>query len=542
MPTPDQHATMPDSRLALGISMAASLLAVGLAGLLAMDLYLAWQGGIAPHDALLSGFTLAVALVLLGWRHYASLRRALRDGQQAQARAQSQSQRDALTDCLSRHAIAPHADALLAQARAKGQVAAYVMLDIAKFKHFNDAHGIERGDAVLVELVRQIRQILPADALLARLGGDEFALVVPFAPHQPQSIECIIDQIASAIRQPAMASLGAQELSLAFGIARSDESNNPTRLPDAAMLLHRADIAHMQAKKEGNAPIQWFYNALEAELRYRCEMEMALREAVNRDELEPYYEQQVDLDSGELRGFEMLARWHSAQFGQVPPDIFIAIAEETGLIDRLSEQLIAKALRHAATWAPHLTLSVNISPVQMRDPWFAQKLLKLLVAANFPSQRLEVEITESGLHQNIAMAHALVTSLRNQNIKVTLDDFGTGYSSLGQLRRLPFDRIKIDRSFVMAMGEDANSRVIVEAIALLGRGLGLPVIAEGIETPAMLDSLRSMGDFKGQGYLYGRPQDAATTHAMLAERGLLLNAPAEPLAEAEEAPQLRHKA
>jgi len=271
-------------------------------------------------------------------------------------------------------------------------------------------------------------------------------------------------------------------------------------------------------------------------------MELALRDAVARDELEPYYEQQVDLDSGEIRGFEMLARWHSAQFGQVPPDIFIAIAEETGLIDRLSEQLIAKALRHAATWATHLTLSVNISPVQMRDPWFAQKLLKLLVAANFPPQRLEVEITESGLHQNIAMAHALVTSLRNQNIKVTLDDFGTGYSSLGQLRRLPFDRIKIDRSFVMAMGEDANSRVIVEAIALLGRGLGLPVIAEGIETPDMLDSLRGMGDFKGQGYLYGRPQDAATTHAMLAERGLLLAATAQPEAGAEELPRMRHKA
>jgi diguanylate cyclase (GGDEF)-like protein len=542
MPTADHISTTTHAKRTLGMSMAAAVMALLFAGLLVMDAFLAWQGKLAPLVAVTTGSVLSVGLLLLGWRHYASLRRALRDGQEAEARAQSQSQRDPLTGCLSRHAIAPHADALLTQARAKGEAVAYLVLDIAKFKHFNDAHGTEHGDAVLVELTRQIRTTLPADGLLARLGGDEFALVVPFASQQPQAIERIVDQITSAMRAPAMASLGAQELALAFGIARSDESNDPARLPDAAMLLHRADIAHMQAKKAGNAPVQWFYNALEAELRYRCEMELALRDAVARDELEPYYEQQVDLDSGEIRGFEMLARWHSAQFGQVPPDIFIAIAEETGLIDRLSEQLIAKALRHAATWATHLTLSVNISPVQMRDPWFAQKLLKLLVGANFASHRLEVEITESGLHQNIAMAHALVTSLRNQNIKVTLDDFGTGYSSLGQLRRLPFDRIKIDRSFVMAMGEDANSRVIVEAIALLGRGLGLPVIAEGIETPAMLDSLRGMGDFKGQGYLYGRPQDAATTHAMLAERGLLLAATAQPEAGAEELPRMRHKA
>ena len=208
--------------------------------------------------------------------------------------------------------------------------------------------------------------------------------------------------------------------------------------------------------------------------------------------------------------------------GLVGPEMFIPIAEEIGVIGELSENVIAQALRDAREWAPHLTLSVNISPIQLRDPWFAQKLLKLLVAANFPPNRLDIEITETCLHQNITGVHTLVTSLKNQGIGISLDDFGTGYSSLAQLRSLPFDRIKIDRSFVTAMARDANSETIVNTISSLGEGFGLPITAEGIESEEVLAKLIKLGNFKGQGYLYGRPAPAQFVKELLAKRDLLV--------------------
>jgi EAL domain-containing protein (putative c-di-GMP-specific phosphodiesterase class I) len=224
----------------------------------------------------------------------------------------------------------------------------------------------------------------------------------------------------------------------------------------------------------------------------------------------------------------MLARWNSPRLGMVNPDIFIPVAEEIGLIGELSESLIRQALRDAKNWDPKLTLSVNISPVQLRDPWFSQKLLKILVEANFPPSRLEIEVTESCLHENIGLVRSLISSLKNQGITVSLDDFGTGYSSLSQLRTLPFDRIKIDRSFVMSLLEDKDSVTIIQSIISLGDGLGLPITAEGIESEAVLAELKRFGKFKGQGYLYGFPEPADRTEAELAQLDLLLEVPGKP--------------
>ena len=208
--------------------------------------------------------------------------------------------------------------------------------------------------------------------------------------------------------------------------------------------------------------------------------------------------------------------------GLVSPDIFIPIAEEIGVIAEMSEHLIAQALRDASTWAPSLTLSVNISAIQLRDPWFAQRILKLLVEANFPASRLEIEITESCLHENIGMVRSLITSLKNQGVAISLDDFGTGYSSLAQLSSLPFDRIKIDRSFVSSINASKDATTIIKSITSLGEGMNLPITAEGIESREVLDELRTIGKFKGQGYLYGRPIDAKSVAILLAEKGLLV--------------------
>jgi EAL domain-containing protein (putative c-di-GMP-specific phosphodiesterase class I) len=183
--------------------------------------------------------------------------------------------------------------------------------------------------------------------------------------------------------------------------------------------------------------------------------------------------------------------------------------------------LIATALRDATEWDPRLTLSVNISPIQLRDPWFARKLLRLLDDHRFPPHRLEIEITESCLHENLGMVRSIVTALKNQGVRISLDDFGTGYSSLAQLRELPFDRLKIDRSFVAQLTQEDVSDELVSAIIALGRGLALPVTAEGVESTAILQRLRGMGDLKGQGYLYGRPENAAATRERLFALDLL---------------------
>jgi EAL domain-containing protein (putative c-di-GMP-specific phosphodiesterase class I) len=217
----------------------------------------------------------------------------------------------------------------------------------------------------------------------------------------------------------------------------------------------------------------------------------------------------------------MLARWNSPALGIVNPDVFIPVAEEIGVIADLSESVIAQALQDAKAWDPRLTLSVNISPIQLRDPWFAQKILKLLTEANFPPSRLDIEITESSLVDNLGVVRTLITSLKNQGIGISLDDFGTGYSSLSQLRTLPFDRIKIDRSFITNLPGNKDNATIIQAITSLAEGLGMPITAEGIETEEVLDELRRFGKFKGQGYFYGRPETAELTLERLAGLDLL---------------------
>ena len=358
--------------------------------------------------------------------------------------------------------------------------------------------------------------------LLARLGGDEFAVVVPFAPSQSEAVERLVEALIAAVGQPVLFDGLALETTISAGISRSDSDGAAT----PQTLLHKADIAMYQAKRNGRNQLVWFEPSMESELRFRSELENGIRRGIPAGEFVPYYEKQIDLESGELVGFEMLARWNSPKLGMIGPETFIPVAEDMGVIAELSESLIRQALIDARGWNPKLTLSINISPLQLRDPWFAQHLLKILVEANFPPSRLEIEITESCLHDNIGLVHSLITSLKNQGVKISLDDFGTGYSSLSHLRSLPFDRIKIDRSFVANLLEDKDSATIVESIISLGSALGLPITAEGIESEEVLNELRRFGKFKGQGYLYGFPMPAESAQAELAQLDLLLEAPA----------------
>ncbi len=515
--------------VALGIAAAAILMFVGTGSAVLPKVVQAQLHGLAgPDTTLVNALLLNIALIIFGWRRYRELRIEVQERRAAEQQARVLAETDPLTGCLNRRSVNEQTDRWIestkSESESEDEAVAFLMIDLDNFKSINDINGHRAGDAVLREVAERIAAALPETALLARLGGDEFACVARFNRDRPDEIDHLASMIIERVSKPVQYNDIALDVTASIGIARSDMGRPGAEdRSDAATVMHFADIAMYHAKKHGRNRYYWFEHQMESELRFRSQLEAGIRRGLHEGEFEPYYEQQIDVGTGRLVGFEMLARWNSPQLGLVNPDVFIPIAEELGVIGELSEQLIRQALDDARDWDPELTLSVNISPLQLRDPWFAQRLLKLLVEANFPANRLDVEITETCLHENIGLVRSLVTSLKNQGVTVSLDDFGTGYSSLAQLRSLPFDRIKIDRSFVSNLPDDQEGMKIVQAITSLGGGFGLPITAEGIESEEVLAKLRGLGDFKGQGYLYGRPEPAEAIRTRLRKLQRLRN-------------------
>ena len=525
--------------IALGIALAAIIMFVGTGSSVLPAIVRAFNGtGLGPDKLLINALLLNIALVIFGWRRYRELTGEVAERRRAEEQARLLAETDALTGCLNRRTAAPAIARQIEQAEARGEAVAVIMLDLDKFKQVNDSNSHAAGDALLTAAAERIGQALPPGALLARIGGDEFACALAFPMAQPGQAEAVADALIAAVAQPVRFNGLEIETTISAGIAR----RNPGEELSADTLMHRADIAMYHAKKDGRNRLRWFDPVMESELRFRSELESGIRRGLVNREFVPFYQKQVDLETGEISGYEMLARWKSPSLGMVSPEIFVPVAEEIGVIGELSEQLIRQALNDARSWNPKLTLAVNISPMQLRDPWFAQKLLKMLVEANFPPSRLEIEVTESCLHGNIGLVRSLITSLQNQGVTVSLDDFGTGYSSLSQLRSLPFDRIKIDRSFVASINESPESVTIIQSIISLGQGLGLPIVAEGIENEEVLARVREMGSLTGQGYHYGFPESAEATEAELAQMNLLLDIPLPQQIEAEVVPQVARSA
>ena len=508
--------------VALGIAIAAIILFVATGGTVMPQVLRAWMGvGEAPDMLLTNAVLLNIALLIFGWRRYKELHEEVAERRRAEEKARLLAETDPLTQCLNRRSGTPAIDALLEQARQAGRSVAVFMIDLDNFKQINDLNGHQTGDRVLLLVAQRLQEQLPAGSVLARIGGDEFVCAFCHEANGREAVERFAARMIEHVGAPLDDGRVMVQPTVSVGLVSTGQDPATANDIDAAILIHRADIAMYHAKKNGRNGHFWFDPMLEDELRLRNELETAIRRGIPAGEFVPYYEQQIDLETGRLTGFEMLARWKSPRYGLVSPEVFIPIAEEIDLIADMSESLIRQALTDAREWDPQLTLSVNISPLQLRDAWFAQKLLHILVESGFPASRLEIEITESCLHENIGAVRTIVSSLKNQGIKICLDDFGTGYSSLSQLRSLPFDRLKIDRSFVSEMTRDGANVDLVEAIILLGRGLALPVTAEGIETSEVLGALRGMGDMKGQGYFYGMPEDADATRTRLAALDLL---------------------
>jgi diguanylate cyclase (GGDEF)-like protein len=466
---------------------------------------------------------LNIALILFGWRRYNDLTKEVQERAAAEQRATTLALRDPLTGFHNRRSIAETGADMLVRTRRRNKELALVMLDLDHFKNVNDVHGHAIGDALLRAVASEIAKLMPPQSLTARLGGDEFACAFPFDSENPEVVDRIVEAIVARLAQPFDADGVFAHISVSAGIAHSAADCESI---DA--LMRRADIAMYSAKRAGRNQFAWFDAGMERDLQVRNEVESGMRAGIPKGEFVPYFEQQIDLTTGRLGGFEVLARWDHPTRGLVAPDNFIPIAEETGMIADLSMSVIRQALSEARNWDAGLIISVNISPTQLKDPWLAQKMVKLLVETGFPATRLEIEITESSLFENLPLAQSIVGSLKNQGIRLALDDFGTGYSSLAHLRALPFDRIKIDKSFVTSIIENSESAAIVNAITRLGDSLGLSVTAEGIEDAQIEERLRQLGCHKGQGWHFGRPASIAATRTLLAERNLLPAYRAEP--------------
>ncbi|WP_188445535.1 putative bifunctional diguanylate cyclase/phosphodiesterase [Sphingomonas psychrolutea] len=499
------------------ITVAAILMFVGIgSAVLSTTVQHYFNGGAGTDQTLVIALLLNVALILFGWRRHRELAHEVTIRTAAEERAQQLASKDPLTGFLNRRSLAEDGAAMFVRAQSRGKAMALLMLDLDHFKTVNDMYGHATGDALLQQVAVEIAESMPGVALTARFGGDEFACAFLFDPTHPATVERIAEQLVSRLAQPFQADGLQLHISASVGIARSDFD-----CASIDALMRSADIAMYAAKNSGRNRFAWFDLSMERELQARNDLEVGLRHAIPRAEIVPYFEQQIDLTTGRLSGFEVLARWDHPTRGLVAPDAFIPIAEETGMIADLSLSIMRQAFVAAKDWDAALSLSVNISPWQLKDAWLAQKIIKVLTETGFPASRLEIEITETALFDNLALAQSTVGSLKNQGIRLALDDFGTGYSSLAHLRALPFDQIKIDKSFIMSMGENSESAAIVTAITRLGDSLSLPITAEGIENASIEERLRALGCAKGQGYLYGRPTSIMNTRRLLAERRLL---------------------
>ncbi|WP_447757335.1 putative bifunctional diguanylate cyclase/phosphodiesterase [Sphingopyxis fribergensis] len=514
---PDRSEGAKRDILAGGIVVAAILLFVGTGSnvMQAVVKTLIGLGG-GPDRALATALVLNVALILFGWRRYKDLNREIRERTEAEQRARYLADTDPLTGFLNRRALLATGQRQIANAIADKRQVALFLLDLDHFKTVNDIHGHVAGDRVLQVAAERMSAILPPNATKARLGGDEFVAMLAFEPAARPNIDALAAELVAALDNSVIHDAQQIRVGASLGVSLASDASVTMET-----MVRQADIAMYHCKDEGRNRYCWFEPGMEMAVQVRNQIETGIREGMPRGEFVPHFEPQVDIASGRLIGFEMLMRWESPEYGMIPPERFIPVAEESGLIGELSLQVIRHAMEIAKRWDPSIMLAVNISPQQLKDPWFSQKLTKLLVETGFPASQLEVEITESSLFENLPLVRSIVTSLKNQGVSLSLDDFGTGYSSLSHLRALPFDRIKIDRSFVAAMRGSPDAQAIVVAIVRLGESLAMPITAEGVEDEATAIELTRLGCSKGQGWYFGRAASAADTDRLLADRGLL---------------------
>lgn len=427
---------------------------------------------------------------------------------QAEARIIHMARHDALTDLPNRTFFHDR----MVQATASGasiEGSAVLCLDLDRFKAVNDTLGHAIGDRLLKEVTTRLKAALPEAAILARLGGDEFAVLL--AQAGPEAASLVAKSLVEEVCRGYEIGDHRVNVGLSVGIALA-----PADGRDPDQLLRAADMALYRAKEEGRGTYRFFEHDMDARMQARRQLELDLRQALAGDQFRLHYQPLVTMDTGRIAGFEALVRWHHPVRGLVAPAEFIPIAEEIGLIVPLGDWILREACREAATWPSHVRVAVNLSPVQFRSPALVLSVVAALGAAGLAPDRLEVEITEGVLLQDTKATIAILHDLKTLGVHIAMDDFGTGYSSLGYLRAFPFDKIKIDRSFIADLASREDAIAIIKAITGLGASLGMTTTAEGIETLEQLERLRGEGCHEVQGYLFSRPKPGSEVQAMLA--------------------------
>ncbi|WP_339028868.1 EAL domain-containing protein [Bradyrhizobium symbiodeficiens] len=433
----------------------------------------------------------------------------------AEARLAFMAQHDTLTGLPNRSLLRQQVDEMLLHTRRSTDKVALLMLGLDSFKSVNDTLGHTVGDKLLRGVAKRLRSTLREEDALARLNSDEFA-IVQSGLARPEDAVMLAKRLLAAIADPYLLDGHSVVIGASIGIAMAPGDGD-----DSEKLLKSADMALSRAKLDARGSFAFFEAALDAKAQSRRKIEVELRDAIQNDVLRPYYQPLIDLQSGRITGFEALVRWPHAERGMISPAEFIPVAEDTGLINPLGGLMLRRACLDAATWPDDVRVAVNLSPLQFRSGNLLSIVTDALRHSGLPPRRLELEITETLLLEKSAQVLATLHALRALGVRISMDDFGTGYSSLSYLRSFPFDKIKIDQSFVRDLGANREAQAIIRSIVSLGKGLGVTITAEGVETEAELSCLRAEGCDEGQGFLFSKARPNAEIISLLAaQRGI----------------------
>lgn len=386
------------------------------------------------------------------------------------------------------------------------------LLDLDEFKYVNDTMGHGSGDKLLQVVAERLRPLVRDTDTIARMGGDEFA-ILQASVTSPEDAEALARRINDALSLPIDIDGNFVSIGTSIGIAIGPQDG-----ATAELLMRNADLALYQAKDDGRGAYRRYKADMNEQKQARRIIEYELRNALEKDQFELHFQPLVNLSTNEICGFEALARWRHPEKGLITPDAFIPIAEECGLITQIGAWTLRQACMIAAPWPSNLKVAVNVSPVQLRDANLMQHVVRAIAASGIAPGRLELELTETACLNDDASMLNILHQIRNMGVRIATDDFGIGYSSLSLLQKFPFDKIKIDRTFVQEMSKSASSLSIVRAVVALAKGLGIPSTAEGVENPEQLASVIAEGYTEMQGYLLSRPIPAKDVLKFLSSR------------------------
>ncbi|CAO4136345.1 putative signaling protein [Methylorubrum extorquens] len=419
---------------------------------------------------------------------------------------------DPLTGLPNRLLLRERLEEALARLKRNGEACALLLIDLDRFKPVNDTLGHPVGDALLLKVADRLRATVRPTDTIARIGGDEF-IILQTGIRDPSDIQALARRLVDLIGRTYMVEGHLLTIGASVGVAVA-----PGDGTTADILLKNADLALYRSKTDGRGTFRFFEPEMDARMQARRRLELDMRQALARREFLLHYQPQMNLENNRLTGCEALIRWRHPERGTVSPVDFIPLAEEIGLIVPIGEWVIRQACRDAAAWPAPLSVAVNVSPAQFKSERLVETILSALSTSGLPAKRLEVEITEGVLLQESEKTLQTLHRLRALGVRVSMDDFGTGYSSLSYLRSFPFDKIKIDRSFVKDLAAKPDGDAIIRAIAGLGKSLGMTTVAEGVETHDQMQRIRAEGCTDVQGYLISKPITADALLTLLGKQ------------------------